>query len=469
MGGLHRSVTHLGFYQSNLTVNSLFRNPRFLTALTVSALGLVLWALVALALYQDPREARALKTEGAIVGVTLGNEPLVVGANWQKLLLRAFPQFQKQIGGGIIRPDHASPKSVTVWQNFGPLSVWAGRCPCLCLKLFDDQGKSLKVETYCTGGGMIGDLQLWSFPVHVFPRRAGIVRMRFTEGSFFTAHPADVLISNPDPRSEPRWVPMNSSANPARDGLEVDLVRLNQDTVVLGNGNWPFTTPTASGSALTFSRKGSLDLRLRENGRPAFPSWRVEQVELIEATGKSCHRWADKVSGKGERIHVDFLEGFLDPGHSFHQVRLRFARSANFPEEEIWTIPNLQIPGLRQEKRLGMRRKLGDHTVEITGLRGKGGKVPEGRPNDDSTAEVRVFAPANHYCLRAWIDEGKGFEEVYVSPLDQNAPCCVRLREGAQRGTVRLKLALTRRHTFEFRDLTGPPTSPREASHADPD
>lgn len=39
---------------------------------------------VALALHRDPREAQALQTEGALVGVTYGNEPLLLGANWQK-------------------------------------------------------------------------------------------------------------------------------------------------------------------------------------------------------------------------------------------------------------------------------------------------------------------------------------------------------------------------------------------------
>jgi hypothetical protein len=73
-----------------------------------SVLGVALWAGVALALYQDQRELHALKTPGAIVAVTFGDELLVLGANWQKWLLTRYPQFQERIGGAVIPVESAN-------------------------------------------------------------------------------------------------------------------------------------------------------------------------------------------------------------------------------------------------------------------------------------------------------------------------------------------------------------------------
>jgi hypothetical protein len=93
----------------------------------------------------DAQEARALRTPGAVVAVTRGNEPLVLGTAWQKWLLPRYPHLAEQIGGTIYLPQGGSAKQFVVWVNSGPHV----RLPMIFdagLTLIDEQGKAVPVQ-----------------------------------------------------------------------------------------------------------------------------------------------------------------------------------------------------------------------------------------------------------------------------------------------------------------------------------
>jgi hypothetical protein len=353
-------------------IRRLVHNPRFLTGLTLAVLGLVLWAGVVLALHQDPREIHALKTKGAIVGVTRDDEPLVVGANWQKLLLRTFPQSQKYVGGALVRPVNSPPKSVTVWKNLGSQIQWAGSKTPLFLKLFDERGQSLRVKTHESEAAMIEGAMLTAFPVYAFPYRVGPIRMRFIEPTFSKTYSPDIFITNPEPHPEPNWVRV-ANAEGSQQRLNVELIQLDRGTVVLGDISRPYNVSANRSSSM---RGGYLDLRVLEGGQPTPLSWGMEKADLIDSAGKHCERWVNRIREVDGKMRVEFQDGTLGPNRIYHRIQFELARQANFPAGEVWTIPGVQVPAAGRVVRVGRRRKLSGHTVELTRLVGKGEKPP---------------------------------------------------------------------------------------------
>ena len=89
------------------------------TALCFAAtLGLT----IVLALGRDPRETHALRTPGAIIAVTQGDRPLVLGAAWQKLVLPLAPHLQDRLGGTFITPYYAEATDTerVIWRRRPP-------------------------------------------------------------------------------------------------------------------------------------------------------------------------------------------------------------------------------------------------------------------------------------------------------------------------------------------------------------
>src|SRR4051794_4919804 len=72
-------------------------------AVSTALLAALLVGLAALSLRPDPREQHAMRTPGALLAVTTGTEPLLLGAGWQKLALRIDPRLAPAIGGTILR------------------------------------------------------------------------------------------------------------------------------------------------------------------------------------------------------------------------------------------------------------------------------------------------------------------------------------------------------------------------------
>lgn len=106
------------------------RSSKTCLALSVAALLLAVGAVVRLALHQDPRAAKALRTPGSIVAVTRGSEPLELGPTWRILLERAVPSLRQKSLGVLITPP-ARSSSLIVWMNLGT-QVWLGLRPQSC-------------------------------------------------------------------------------------------------------------------------------------------------------------------------------------------------------------------------------------------------------------------------------------------------------------------------------------------------
>lgn len=197
-------------------------------ALLLSVLGvlIVVGTSIPLLMYTDPREERLLRTPGAIVAVTRGDEPLLLGSAWQKWLLRRNPGIADYLGGAIYLPQGGSPNSLVVWVNpkNRPASGPAVGTVVNSLTLIDEEGRETPVSidssssSYVVRSGferrtMAGLRPVAMVPVSVFPRRGSQFRIRLPNMGDANSEQPDLVIPNPRPDQEGIVAAPNGRAN----------------------------------------------------------------------------------------------------------------------------------------------------------------------------------------------------------------------------------------------------------------
>jgi hypothetical protein len=161
----------------------------------------------AFAFQVDAQEARALRTPGAVVAVTRGNEPLVLGTAWQKWLLPRFPHLAEYVGGTIWLPQGGKAGQMVVWSNSGPRTSYAifGEQEIL---LTDEQEKTTTVSAalnsspYIVRGSANTRVQynvepIATIDVKLFPRQGAQLRLRLPTGGQGEARPLGFVLANP--------------------------------------------------------------------------------------------------------------------------------------------------------------------------------------------------------------------------------------------------------------------------------
>lgn len=417
-------------------MRALLRKPWVLVGLSSLVLLAALAVCVALMVQADAREARALRTKGAIIGVTHGSEPLVVGATWQKVLLRFFPHLQAKIGGAVLRANGIKPGSLVIWMNAGKVGGWSGPPPTMGMKLVGDRGESMRESSFSMDWPDLGDTTLMPFEVRCFPRRGRRVRIHFEEPWFFGQKPPDLIVPNPVPGDYPTWVPEALPVRKQVGDLELLLERFDTG----------FSTKV---DGYTMGPQTRLTVRLRELGTPAAGWWDVEKVALRDATGNRWEKGESSRTLSGERARVEIYPQLL-PDESAYRVQVELARTDRFPPGEVGTFTGLRIPAAGKVVRISRRVKLQGCTLEITHLLGSGAVTDLGWVGGNPTAAVRVSGPREKYCLRA---QTSGFSRLAATTTFEAAgggTFCVDLASEKQRGTVTLKLALTPRRTVEW-------------------
>lgn len=402
----------------------------FFTALLTMA---VLGALAYLALYTDPREARALRTPGTLIAVTRGTEPLVLGANWQKLLLRVFPQWQAAIGGRIRKaPAAASKNSLVVWQNLGDISFWSGPPPYFTGTLTDDRGEKLEVAVASQDWG-IGSLTLVPFELSTFPRRGKQIRILAKDWSGSANLHSNLIVANPTPDDFPVWKGDSSTAKYSDGNLEV----------ILRNA------ATRTSSDIFPSLQATLKLEIREGGRPVAKSWAIEKVRVEDPTGNIEEFPEPSFEATNERLTVT-LSPFCLPTEPANRVTLEMARIANFPREEILMMGELRVPPKGQNLVPGRFGRLHGFKVELLEVNGPNTISKLGWSSSSPTAGVRVTGPVDRFCLRSSTTAGdsSGFDS--TSETGTSGIFLVGVNAQESQRPVTLTLALTPRRKFTF-------------------
>lgn len=423
-------------------------HPRVMKILTLSAAaGLVaaLGAAMIFALQTDPREVRAMRTRGAILGVTSGDEPLILGARWQKWLLRLFPSLKERIGGTVLRPSKAGKKSLAVWQNWGPEARHISQT--LTATIHGDRGERLRFspDSLFSDYGAADGQFITATELTTYPRRGTQLHVRVVAGNYQATDSREFSVSNPAAGNYPVW--SANSPQQRSGGLEVTLERLL--TGVPGQ-----QTATAERRPDT-----QLDLLIRENGKPATDRWAVERVTIADPTG---NRWSHygpfPVEGNGQ-AHIREWSLLLPVEEPAYRVRVDLARTQRYPPEDLWTISGLELPRPGQTLRPHRQRTLHGCTLELTTLLGAGVVSARGVSSSAATGELQVTGPTDRYCLRDLIGHsyfGHSPFDNFFSPKDE--PYRIDLDHARSGGPFTLQFALTPRRTVEFLAHASAPT-----------
>lgn len=386
-----------------------------------------------------PSVAEALRTRGAIVAVTHGNEPLLLGTAWQKMLLSVFPSLQAQIGGAILSPHPGSAASLVVWQNLGRIGGWSGPPPMISLVLTGDRGERLRVDRFSSDWHEVDGNTLAAFELRTYPRRGKQIRLHLATATIAPKDQANIDLPNPAPGDYPVWSP--GPARQRKGDLELRLERFQT-----GVANPRF--PRSEGDT-------QLDLHLYEHGKPAAHYWEVERLVISDPTGNAWE--GNGYSGDQSAVRHQ-LKGLrpLFPQEPAYRVHLELARRRRFPPADLWTIRGLRIPPRGEKVAIGRRVTRHGCSLELTHLIGENGDADFG---SEPAAVVRVTGPIGGYCLRA----GSGEAEDYTSEPGGGL-FSVELY-GAEAGDpLTLKLALTPRVTFDFLAHASVPKPPHQAT-----
>jgi hypothetical protein len=405
----------------------------------IAAIGGLLWY----ALQTDPRQAGALKTSGAIVGVTYDAQPLVLGTNWQKWVLRVLPDLQPRVGGKVLR--HGIPRAgpMVVWVCDGPTGV--DSLPTLPMRLTADTGA--RMETVATGelgGHRIGGHSIGPFALKTYPRRGRTVRIQPVSYRPSAEPTEPRVVLNPTPGPYPTWAPEPLPSARRTGPLEVTLTRLR--TVPLAPGVQPWWART------------ELEVQMREGRKPAARAWSVESVSVSDATGNVwdfISSWLDPfaevvldsspIAPGRQRLQLRPL-GL--PDESAYRLRLELARSDRFPPEDVWPLQDVPIAAAGKVSLLGWKRMLHGCSVEAAAVIGEDADAGM-RCSGGPTLVVRLGPGSERYFLRVRAEE-RGRRVTWEPVSVHDGVACVPLgSEGRERRTS-LTLALTPRRTVEF-------------------
>ncbi|MCC2669826.1 MAG: hypothetical protein K0Q72_2297 [Armatimonadetes bacterium] len=420
--------------------------PRVLVLISSTLLAIGLTAAVSLAMRADPRETRALKTRGAIVGVTYGDQPLRLGSPLQKLVLSHFPQLQSRIGGAIVPAPRVQPATLVVWQSLGELAFWDGVMPG-GVAVVGEHGEEVRVTSWADDWSLDAPALL---PVQftAFPRRGRRIRVRSSDHAL-----PEIVTANPASGPHPNW-----KADPVgtvrRDGpVEVTLDRL-------------VVPPPRSGAETLDEPKPYLDLRVRETGRAAARDWSVEGLTIEDATGNVWEPlegilWLDR-----ERLRVQMGTRLLST-EPVYRVRVELVRRASFPPEDTWTLPDLTMPPPRKTVRMARRATLHGYQLEASELLGLDAASRFGIGTITPSITINLTKPAEWYAVQAFADTKVGRIDCDRTHVDQG-PYSFSLPSGRRFWPLSVKVVLTPRRTVEFlAHASRPPDGGREATGGD--
>lgn len=318
-------------------------------------------------IWRQPRPQSVTLPDGSqftLLKVTHGtNHVLRFDRRWQDFLYPVFPpKLRLKYPPRVMEFAGNRPDSMMVWfqrEGFAPADgVW----PRVCLAVLDDCGLespllltpqvartlgSSSAAGTGPGGGSVGVArQLAGWEVLDYPKRSGAFRLRVygTEADQQLTHAGEVRIPKLARNSFPGWQAESLPAVRLTNGLEITLTKLETGAVDPGVGFAPVGMVARVFSRATF--------RLQENDLPT-ENWSVHRLRLSSATGITRHG-----DGKSARWqagqHTADAWGGLWLEEPAWKVQADFARTADFPTEDLWHIKAVAVPqpGRRIEHRI---------------------------------------------------------------------------------------------------------------------
>ncbi|MCW5551483.1 MAG: hypothetical protein KIS67_04875 [Verrucomicrobiae bacterium] len=308
-------------------------------------------------IWRQPQPQSVTLPDGSqftLLKVTQGtNHILRFGRRWQDFLYPVLPpKLRLKYPPRVMEFAGNRPDSVMVWfqrEGFAPAD---GEWPRVYLAVLDDYGlespllltpqvaRTLGASNAAMtgpGGGSVGIArQLAGWEVLDYPKRSGGFRLRiYGNGADQQLTPAgDVRIPKLARNSFPVWQAESLPAVRLTNVLEITLTQLETGAVSPEDGFTPVGMVARVYSRATF--------RLQENNLPA-ENWSVHRLRLASATGITRHG-----DGKSARWqagqHTADAWGGLWLEEPAWKVQAEFARTADFPAEDLWHIKAVAVP-----------------------------------------------------------------------------------------------------------------------------
>lgn len=225
-------------------------------------------------------------------------------------------------------------------------------------------------------------IQIGGWELREFPRRGRrfaiwVYQQEFTEkvlriGAF--------TVRNPRPGNSLTWTAETLPATRRTNQLEISLTKLETGLTGQETGHGP-----AGEGAKSFSRA---TFKLKENGAPT-ENWSLCGISSSNAAGE--FRPGGSYSSRWQRGEhkVDF-EGGLWLEEPAWKINVDFARTGDFPSDELWSIKGVTVPltGWLMENRIVTN--IFNEELEFVGVSGPKTYLPEGYTSLQPHATILV-------------------------------------------------------------------------------
>jgi hypothetical protein len=227
--------------------------------------------------------------------------------------------------------------------------------------------------------------QICGWELKEFPRRANETELRVYCQDYDDriVRIAEFKVRNPRPVKLPPWTAETLPATRTTNELEITLTRLETGLTEKETGFGPAGDGAKSFSRATFA--------IKENGTPT-EKWSACGISASNAVGE-IHpggsygsRWS-----RGEH-KVDF-DGALWLEEAAWKLVVDFARTGDFPLDELWSVKGVSVPGAGWLMETRIATNLFSEELEFLGVSGPKTHLPEGYAGIQPHANIHVRTP----------------------------------------------------------------------------
>jgi hypothetical protein len=254
----------------------------------------------------------------------------------------------------------------------------------------------------------------------------------------------EVRVTNPLPLDYPQWQPEVLPACRTVDDVTVCLEQL---------------VPSDIRPATTFAWQSSdaeaveARLRVTRGGQPD-DDWEICGVCFRDALGKRFQQLRLKLRSNGGIHDLDFVLALL-AGERAGKLGVAFVRARGFPTNEVFTLPELELPAVGQHvsETLRTNSPFGEISIYVTAhnsgpVRGIDVSVLNGQPlgRDLAASDARWFQP-----VAATDDHGRSYSiGAFVPPDYIGSSTFHRIRVPSEAKRLLLTVASTRMTFVEY-------------------
>jgi hypothetical protein len=271
-----------------------------------------------------------------------------------------------------------------------------------------------------------------------FPRRSPQFGVRIFREDEPLRVVAEFKVMNRIGTNYPSWQAEPLPATRKTNGLEVTLNS--------------FTTGTKTISKVFSGRNAVTELKSRaafvvkENGKSADQIWRIDHVSATAPTGEM--RLSISENREPGQIVLYFQDALWAEEPAWN-LRATLRRTANFPDDELWTVKGVVIPAEEQIRELNLKTNIYGSEIELVAMTGRYLHMRSPLPASDTHLELLSVKDEHGRevsFMKASERPGTGGRGATIRELEQIYR--LEIHEGTR--TVDITLAYTKSFMVEF-------------------